>query len=255
MKKVVYIILVATLAVWSFQATAHGYSIDNSSLTQSVQPITCVYTITQNGSSTSTSTACDSVVAPTLESSSPRAGRPILSGAFQSADLDLLRVWVGGQWYTLGIGDELTINGEVWKLDLSGLGTPLPSGTYTIVIEQLTTTDFLLRSIYPDALIVPVVDIVRTDTSVGKGTVTDLVPSSGSQIYPWLLPEDYPQLEWRAGESGQPLKLDVGTFYTSDTVVTRSANPLQQLALVAGVALVGWFALFRTGLLARWTNK
>lgn len=227
----------------------------SSTLGQTVEPITCIYTITAAGGSTSSSTACDSVAPATLDLVEPRGGKPLLGGTVTPTDLASFRVWVGGVWFTSGVSTSLTVSDGTWTLDLSSLASPLAAGDYTIVLEERTTTDFLLRSIYPNVLIVPVVDIVRTDTSVGKGTVTDLVPSSGDQVYPWLLPEDYPALDWRAGQLGQPLKLDVGTYYTSDTIVQRSSNPAQQLALLSAAVLAGWWVLMRSGLLARWSNK
>lgn len=155
-------------------ANSNAYGV-NSTLGQTVQPITCIYTITELGQSTSSSTACDSIAAATLDIVEPRAGRPLLSGLVTMTDLASFRVWVGGVWFTHGISPSLQISNGVWVLDLSTLSQPLQSGDYTILLEQRMTSDFLLRSIYEDALSIPIIEVIRTDTSDGGGVTSHYV--------------------------------------------------------------------------------
>lgn len=240
--------IIVALCVGAVMATmiaADTHSV-NSSLGQTVEPITCVYTITELGESTSSSTACDSVAAATLDIVEPRAGKPLLGGTVTEVDLASFRVWVGGVWFTYGVSPSLQLSNGTWVLDLSTLPQPLQAGNYTILLEQRTTSDFLLRSIYEDALTIPIIEVVRTDTSDGGG-VTSYYVATGRHSTNDLLTEINlkglitPVPDEKFLETARGYRL-----YTSDTVTTNSA-PL----LVFGVGVVVIVLLWRLRFLVR----
>lgn len=144
-------------------------------LGQTVNPITCVYTIIASDNEVSSSTACDSVIPATLDVVEPRAGRPLLRGTVTTVSLASLHVAVGDLWFTLGVGNDLVASNGVWTLDMSMLETPLSAGSYTVVLEERTTTDFLLRSVYEDVLTVPIVEVTHTDTSDGDSITSHTI--------------------------------------------------------------------------------
>lgn len=226
-----------TSAVFSIGAFAAVST--NSTLSQAVEPITCVYTITELGESTSSSTACDSVIAPTLDTVEPRAGRPYLAGALTSTDLAMFRVWIGGVWFTNGVSTYLTVTADTWVLDLSALASPLDSGDYTIILEEQTTSDFLLRSVYPSALYIPRVEIIRTDTIVGNGTTSHYVSKwelgffLGDQKLARSLVPDDKLIDESWGF----------THYTTDTVMRKKDTPIQTiLNILVPLAVIALFS-------------
>lgn len=187
--------LAALLVCLASGAPGYAGALQQSTLTQSIEPITCIYTITVTGEATSSSTDCDSVIAPTLEVIEPRAGRPRLCGTLTSADAKIFRVWVGGVWFTYGASSYLTVDSDSWEMDLVSMINPLEPGEYSIVLEELTVSDFFLRSVYPDALKISVVDLVRTDTVVGDGVTSHYVANSPGNLITshsvrYLLPDD-----------------------------------------------------------------
>lgn len=75
---------------------------------------------------------------PTINPVVVNDGHPIITGTFDAAYTDQLRVDVNGVWYVLGVDSELTANGDDWTLDLSELNPPLAPGSYNIIVETTT---------------------------------------------------------------------------------------------------------------------
>lgn len=191
-----------------------------STLSQTVEPITCVYTTTATGDTTSSTTDCDSYIAATLDTVEPRAGRPLLGGTVSPTGLTSFRVWVGGVWFTNGASPYLTVTGSEWTLDLAGLGTPLEAGEYTIALEERILTNFLLRSVYENVLDIPVVEITRTDTNDGNRITSSFSsPANPGPIESLFIP-DYEQIEQVPSPDAQYLIVPGGPgLITSDSVV------------------------------------
>lgn len=163
----VFRILCCTVAVMGliFGPAAAAQQAD-SRLEQTIEPIECVYTSTEDGLGSSSSTVCSDMIAPTLDRIAIKNNRqPVLQGTFSSAEMKKLRVWVGGAWYTYGASPYLTVDGDSWSLDLSESAVLLPVGSYTIIVELLTLDSFLLRSVYEDVLSIP--PLPATDTPIG----------------------------------------------------------------------------------------
>ena len=138
-----------------FGSTAAAQQAD-SRLEQTIEPIECVDTRTEDGFGGSLSTACSDKVAPTLGQITISSNRqPVLQGAVAGTEMKRLRVWVGGLWYTYGVSPYLTVVGNSWSLDLSESPVLLPAGSYTVIVEVLTTDSFLMRSVYEYALSIP----------------------------------------------------------------------------------------------------
>lgn len=213
-----------------------------ATLGQTVEPITCVYTVIDSGDSISSSTTCDSVVPATLDAVNPRAGRPLLGGTVTTVSLASLRVGVGDRWYTLGATSYFTSNAGVWTLDLATLTTPLPAGMYTITLEERTTSDFLLRSVYQNVLVVPTVEIARTDTSDGSGIVSQYSPSSDSAYSGAIM-----QSEILLGTVPTPQTSRGWQIYTSDiaemtSVPDRWTRYLFGFGALVALGYVGYLA-------------
>ncbi len=223
----------------------------NTMLSQTVDPITCVYTITEAGGSTSSSTACDSLAPATLDTVEPRRGKPLLGGTLTTVDLLNFRVWVGGEWFTSGISNSLVINGGFWTLDLATLSRPLAVGDYSIVLEERTTSDFLLRSIYTEVLSIPRVIIVRTDTADGSGTTSEYVSSDSYGNNTTVFGAGDINTTPYDGQTPDSQLLDETRglrLYTSDSAQNQSQvrsiiTTLFGLAIVAAVGYIGYLSV------------
>lgn len=115
-------------------------------LEQRIAPLECVYTTTQTGGGLNMDSTCDNQPVPLLTSVDINNGRPILRGTFNASRSLTLRVWIDGQWYTLGVDGRLMMRDDDWRLDLSGLKEALRPGWYSVVVEVETTDGLLLRN-------------------------------------------------------------------------------------------------------------
>ena len=123
-----------------------------SQLSQTINPIQCTYTILITGTTTMTPTLCSSQLVPTLSSFTTTL-QPRLTGTFTSAQTNTLRVFIGQNWFTLGVSNALTAVGDVWTLDLANTSLVLaPTTTYTVIVEAATMNGYLLSSVYQDVL-------------------------------------------------------------------------------------------------------
>lgn len=123
-----------------------------SQLTQSINPIQCTYTVFTTGTTTLTPTQCSNQLVPTLSSVTTTL-TPRLIGTYTAMQTSNLRVWVGEDWFTLGVSSALTVNSDIWTLDLANTSFVLaPSTTYTVIIEATTVNGYVLSSVYVDIL-------------------------------------------------------------------------------------------------------
>lgn len=127
-----------------------------SELRQQIQPFECIYTTTQTGGGSNMDSTCDGQPVPVLTSIELNNGRPVLHGTFDASRSIMLRVWINGQWYTLGVDARLTTAGDDWSLDLSGLANSLQPGIYIIMAEVETDDGLLLHNTDAGSFIVPV---------------------------------------------------------------------------------------------------
>ena len=70
--------------------------------------------------------------APTVTPASDNTGRPVLVGTYDDTDHARLEVTVDGVTYVEGVDPELNVTNGSWQLDLTGLTTALPTGTYDV---------------------------------------------------------------------------------------------------------------------------
>ncbi len=152
-------------------------------LYQTIDPIYCTYTNVATGTIDGISTTCDNQNVPTVTAATATDGWAVLSGTFTSANSIQLRVWVNGQWYTLGITPALTTHNDTWTLDLRHVGVRLSAGTYDVVVEELTANSFLLRSNYTAVLSVSSYTIVTTTTETGSSAPTVVTAYGGGSPY------------------------------------------------------------------------
>lgn len=123
-----------------------------SQLSQTINPIQCTYTVFTTGTVTLTPTQCSSQLVPTLSSVTTTL-QPRLIGTFSAIHTSSLRVFVGENWFTLGISSALTTSGDTWTLDLANTSVILaPSTTYTVIVETVTPDGYVLSSVYQDIL-------------------------------------------------------------------------------------------------------
>lgn len=148
-----------------------------SQLTQTISPIQCTYTVLMTGTTTLTPTLCSSQLVPTLSSVTTTL-RPQLTGTYASIQANSLRVFVGQNWFTLGVSSALTVVGDTWTLDLAGTSLTLaPSTTYTIIVEALTMNGYLLSSVYQDVLTTQAAPLVPHITQPLTPKAPEILPA------------------------------------------------------------------------------
>lgn len=166
-----------------------------SSLTQSVDPIVCQYVKVSDGTTTTTSTECDEQTIPKLETVKVFNRQIRLSGYYAASSTKSLRLWIGGNWFSLNSYQGLTVNGDTWQLEIDNIEL-FAAGSYDIVVETITEDGYLLRTLYEDALKVPRVNIIKTETDYGGGTSRNWVSQtqggavSGQQAFT-LMPNTF----------------------------------------------------------------
>ncbi len=75
---------------------------------------------------------------PTVSSVNWIGGTPKITGTYDQANSQSLRVRVNGLWYRLGTDPQLTVNGNAWTLDLTNIQPPLAAGSYDVTVEITT---------------------------------------------------------------------------------------------------------------------
>lgn len=116
----------------------------DSTLQQSIVPDNCSYTTVETGLGRQNDSDCPAF-APIIESIIVVNGRPIIRGIYDAVHTKTFRVQVAGVWYVLGVDHELTADGNVWVLDLSGLAYALSAGEYTVVAEAVMDNDEVMN--------------------------------------------------------------------------------------------------------------
>lgn len=141
-----YLGLAVLVAVYTVAFAGYVAGATSVRFEQQINPIECIFTTTQTGETVTTSDDCDEQPIPTITSILGGGGRPVILGKYSSARAGTLRVWLGGQWYTLGVDARLKANGDNWKLDLSGLKEPLPPGDYEVSVAIQTHDGYMIRN-------------------------------------------------------------------------------------------------------------
>lgn len=139
MKKIVVVMIVSLL--WSLPAAAVA-----SRLTQTIAPIDCTDTATDNGLGVTNNIACDGVVQPTVITMKAHRFMLVIRGTFNPATMHTLRVEFMGRWYVFGADSELTVFGNEWQLDLSHMSSLPPPGIYPAAVEVITVDNQLLQA-------------------------------------------------------------------------------------------------------------
>lgn len=134
-------------------------------LTQTIDPIDCTSTQADSGSGTTTATECNGVVAPTVNIQVTTNSQPIITGTFDAASMKYMRVTFRGVTYILGRDVQLTVSGNYWRLDLSGLLPPLAPGTYTVLVEIETLDGKLVQSTSSQQIHIPATSGTEADAA------------------------------------------------------------------------------------------
>ena len=112
---------------------------------------------------------------PTVDALTTNDQTPILTGSYDSSEGGTLEVTVNGVTYTVGTDPEITTAGNVWTLDLSGLGAPLAENPYDVSVTHtdplgVTSTDTTSNEL--------VIDIAEpSDPTVNAITTSNLNPT------------------------------------------------------------------------------
>lgn len=207
-----------------------------SQLTQTISPIRCTYTVLTTGTTTATPTQCTSQLAPTLSTFTITL-RPYLTGTFSAINTKSLRIWVGEHWFTLGISNALTVNGDNWMLNLADTSIVLaPNTAYTIIVETTTPNSYVLSSVYQDVLVTK---------SLPPSSTTPTAPSPAT-----LLPLDTSNLvpEYTVIDPAVPLKKKSTTYRNpqiGDSYVLKLSDvggslfrSLDYVLIIIGVTLI-----------------
>lgn len=117
-------------------------------LNQQIKPLECTYTSTNTGSGVVMTSTCPNEPVPMVTSVDVSAGRPIIRGYFKASATKMLRVWVGGQWYTLGSDVHLSAIGDMWTLDLAGSSASFPPGDYVVTVDVEASDGLSIRNSY-----------------------------------------------------------------------------------------------------------
>lgn len=91
---------------------------------------------------------------PTVNIAEWVGGQPVISGTYDAANSQSLRVRVGTNWYMLNVSTQLTVSDNTWTLDLRNLTPPLAAGTYDISAEVTTRDGQVLGDISQNELTV-----------------------------------------------------------------------------------------------------
>ncbi len=91
---------------------------------------------------------------PTVDPLTSTNGQPVITGTYDGANSQSLRVRLNNVWYVLGTNTELTSDpaNNTWTLDLSHLTPPLPDGSYDITVEVTTRSGQTLSDSSRDEL-------------------------------------------------------------------------------------------------------
>lgn len=135
--------LVSVLIVLLFSSGVSAQSSSDSTLRQQITAFRCDYTTVATGFGVVHDSTCP-YFDPTIEEVTSYKGRLYATGIYDAVHTKDLRVQVGGAWYVLGLDKELTVNGNVWVLDLREAKNALPNGEYTIK-TQAEGTDGIIR--------------------------------------------------------------------------------------------------------------
>jgi hypothetical protein len=198
----------ATLLTVLFSHSAVlAQSSTDSQLNQEITAFECNYTTVVTGLGKTHSGTCPPFT-PTIAIINTNMGRPTITGVYDAVHTKALRVQVNNQWYTLGIDIELTVNGNVWVLNLSNAQHTLSSGDYLIIVETEDNDGVVRRGEATMKLLIG-------NPAGGDDTVT---PSSEQPYVP--------------------------DFISRSSIQNLLENPLLPLSIVA--ALIGWASLFIT---------
>ena len=227
-------------------------SAQQTELTQEIKPIECVYTTTDDGTGTTTNSTCEGQPIPDMTEVIVNQGRPILRGTYSATRAIALRVWLNGQWFTLGVDSRLTTDGDTWSLDLSDLNEALQSGLYMVIVEVETNDGLLLRNTNAGSFIVP----VRPVDPVSPSPVPAPMPGGVNQPSVFrpgiVIPTILPRTQEAAGLSGEqaPVVGAINNEYSHDTRNgTRDSVAFGLYSIVffgliaAGIWLLRWWRL------------
>lgn len=106
----------------------------HSTLEQQITAIDCNHTTVETGMGIVNNDNCPTFP-PSVETINANEGKPIIIGVYDAIHTHMLQVRFHGKMYRFGVDPELTVNGNVWKLDLSGLADPLPAGDYPVAVQ------------------------------------------------------------------------------------------------------------------------
>lgn len=224
-----------------------------SQLSQTIKPIECIYTNVETGSGVEVNNTCETQEIPTLETVEMVQRKAVLSGTYPSIRAMSLRVWIGSHWYTLGASPALRVEGDSWYLDLALVNETLTAGTYTIEVEVLTYESVLLRSIYTQALVVPVVNIIQTETEVGQGKTVESRQRSqdGSVRYNVIFMPTETTDESTRPILGRGINRDaldkIGRTDVKDFESSSSQAPLWVVSTMLFIGVMAWAVFGRRG--------
>lgn len=171
LKRVCLLVLLMSLLIAPVAIAQSG---SGSTLEQQIVSVGCNFTTIETGMGVVHASTCP-VFAPKIERISPNRGRPILKGIYDAAHALVFRIRIADSWYVLGKHSELTATGNVWELNLSTLESPLPEGTYAVIVEMQATDGSLLQiggAVAVEAMNPPQGGD-RTDTSEKEGDKDD----------------------------------------------------------------------------------
>lgn len=142
-------------------------------LEQEILPIDCTKTSTDNGSSTSITTACDDAIAPTVDPLSTTDTSPVITGTFEASIARELWVIVNGVTYVLGEDSALRTSGNIWILDLGQAGQTLSTGVYTVQVFVETIDNLLLGNTGVNQLVIESTVVSGQSESRQTGNLVD----------------------------------------------------------------------------------
>lgn len=218
------VIFAITLAVMAVPFVSAQSGAD-STIEQQITALNCNYTTVETGLGRVHDSTCP-VFAPIIASLNLNGGRPIIKGVYDAAHSTLFRVQMGGVWYVLGSSAELTANGNVWVLDLSGLSRALGAGEYSILAES-EGEDGAVRQA-KDTLVIKVKDIRESESE----RVVDSAPPEATDSDDNLVVTP---------ETPQPNEPPMSN--PIDVVAKASSIPWTVLGAILAIGLFTWFTV------------
>lgn len=127
----------------------------NSQLSQTIEPVICTGTRTDNGQQSLIDNTCNEALLPIITQVQISDRMFVISGKLEYSLLKFFRIYIFGGYFTYDTSPYLKIDGDEWELDLSSYRPMMIAGSYDIAIEYQADDNHMYRQYIEDYIVVP----------------------------------------------------------------------------------------------------